>query len=270
MPNVAQRIFDDLLNLEVSVIVKPGMTARKMPAPGHALLDIIGDYDKFLCSVANAVKPHWNPEENPVQVRPSDESPPGTNQPHATSPNRNTDPDGKLREPLRVESVGDVVAEDTFDELRERAVEAEAVWRYAIERDWVAEDDRGTILRRIYRNCDQIKGLLRRGPVREALTKHTVSRDSTEAAELPLTADDLITLRKVWELGVETVVMQTVVQLDGDIVTRIQAGRETAANKSIHDLHRQSVESALVHWQFLGKTLAEFLTSALKGFLTRR
>ena len=59
--NAAQRIFDDLLNLEVSVILKPGMTARKMPAPAHALLDIIGDYDSFLCGAANAVNPHWDP-----------------------------------------------------------------------------------------------------------------------------------------------------------------------------------------------------------------
>ncbi len=246
------------------------MTARKMPTPIHALLDIIGDYDKFLCSVANTVKKHWNPEETPIQVRPSNEPQPGTAQPHSTSPHRNTDPDGKLRRPLRVESVGDVVVEATFDELRERAVEAEAVWRHAIEHEWVVEDATGPILRRVYRNCDQIKSVLRREPIRTLLAEQTLSRDTTEEAELPLTPDELITLRKVWEIGVETVVMQTVVQLDGDIVTRIQAGRETAANRSIHDLHRQSVESALAHWHFLGKTLAEFLTSTLKGFLTRR
>jgi hypothetical protein len=267
--NAAQRIFDDLLSLEVSVILKPGMTARKMPAPAHALLDIIGDYDSFVCGAANAVNPHWDPQQTPIQVRPSNEPAPGTTKPHVTSAHRNTDADGKLRQPLRVESVGDVVSEDTFDELRERAVEAEAVWRYAVQHEWVAEEDRGPILRRIYRNCDQIKGIVSREPVRTVLSTETVSRDRSEAADLPLTSDELITLRKVWEIGVETVVMQTVVQLDGDIVTRIQTGRETAANKAIHDLHRQSVESALSHWHFLGKTVSEFLGSTLKGFFLR-
>jgi hypothetical protein len=255
------------------VILNPGMTARKMPAPGHALLDIIGDYDKFLCRVANTVeKNHWDPKGDPVQVRPSDETVPGTAaQPHVTSPHRKTDANGKLCVPLRKESVGDVVAESTFDELRERAVEAEAVWRHLVTTEGgVIDDATGSILKRIYRNCDQIKGLMRGEAVHKRLSEQTVSRDSTEAAELPLSADEMITLRKAWEIGVETVVMQTVVQLDGDIVTRIQTGRETAANKSIHDLHRQSVESALAHWQFLGKTLAEFLTSTLRGFLTRR
>jgi len=248
------------------------MTARKMPAPGHALLDIIGDYDQFLCSVANEVEDHWKPGKTLIQVRPSVEPVPGTAaQPHVTSPHRQTDSDGTLCHGLRKTSVGDLVAEATFDELRERAVEAEAVCRDVVmNEDGVVEDTTGPILRRIYRNCDQIKGLLRREAVRTHLSERPVTRDSTEAAELPLTADELITLRKVWEIGLETVVMQTVVQLDGDIVTRIQTGRETAANRSIHDLHRQSVESALAHWQFLGKTLAEFLTSTLKGFLTRR
>ena len=247
------------------------MTARKMPAPGHALLDIIGDYDQFLCWVANEVEDHWKPGKTLIQVRPSDEVDRVTTRPHATSPNRRTDLAGELRQSLRVESVGDVVAEATFDELRERAVEAEAVCRYVVtNEDGVVEDTTGPILRRIYRNCDQIKGLLRGEAVRKHLSQRPVTRDSTEAAELPLTADELITLRKVWEIGLETVVMQTVVQLDGDIVTRIQVGRETAANKSIHGLHRQSVESALAHWQFLGKTLTEFLSTTLQGFLNRR
>jgi hypothetical protein len=242
-----------------------------MPAPGHALLDIIGEYDQFLCSVANKVEGHWAPGQTLIQVRPSDEPVPGTTQRHATSPHRNTDEKGELNRPLRKTSVGDLVGEATFDELRERAVEAEAVCRYvATMEDGVVEDATGSILRRIYRNCDQIKGLLRREAVRKHLSERPVTRDSTEAAELPLTADELITLRKVWEVGLETIVMQTVVQLDGDIVTRIQTGHETAASKSIHDLHRQSVESALAHWHFLGKTLAEFLTSTLQGFLTRR
>ena len=29
--DAARRLFDDLLNIEVSIILKPGMTARKMP-----------------------------------------------------------------------------------------------------------------------------------------------------------------------------------------------------------------------------------------------
>lgn len=267
--NAAQRIFDDLLSLEVSVIVKPGMTARKMPAAHHALLDVVGDYDMFLCGVANTLNPRWRPGDDPIQVRPSLEPEPGGGQAQGQSPNRQTDADGKLRKPLRTESVGDVVSEDTFDDLRERAVEAEAVWRVAVEREWVPEDSRGPILRRIYRNCDQIKGIVSRAGVKEVLASNAVNRDQSLATELPLTSDELVTLRKVWEIGVETVVMQTVVQLDGDVVTRIQTGRETVANKAIHDLQRESVESAMSHWHFLGKTVAEFLSTTLRSFFLR-
>src|ERR1700741_3007688 len=51
----AERIFDDLLDLEINVIVKPGMTARKMPETAHALLDLVGDYNVFLCRSAGRI-----------------------------------------------------------------------------------------------------------------------------------------------------------------------------------------------------------------------
>src|SRR5689334_21779996 len=55
----AKNIFDDLLTLEVNVIVKPGMTARKIPNPAQALLDIMSDYDIWLCEFAGRINPLW-------------------------------------------------------------------------------------------------------------------------------------------------------------------------------------------------------------------
>jgi hypothetical protein len=262
----AQRIVDDLLNLEIDVIIKPGMTARKMPEPAQALLDVIGMYDTYLCQVANSLNPRW--EEIgavPVRVRPSEERPPEAG---AASPNRKATPDGRLEYGLRTTSVSDVVSEDTFDALRERAVEAEAVYRHLVGTNSVPEDERGVILTRIYRNCDQIKAMLRR-PEAKAVTARGIDRDSSTVEALPLTSDEVVTVRKVWEIGVETVVMQTVVQLDGDIITRVQRGWEGSANKSVHDLHQEAVGNALRHWQFLVQTVAQFLTSALRDFFVR-
>jgi hypothetical protein len=257
----AQRIVDDLLNLEIDVIVKPGMTARKMPEPAQALLDVIGMYDTYLCQVANSLNPKWQETGSvAVRVRPSDDRP--------ASPNRKATPDGMLEYGLRTTSVDDVVSEDTFDALRERAVEAEAVYRHLVGTNSVPEDERGVILTRIYRNCDQIKAMLRRPEV-QAVTARGIDRDSSTVQTLPLTSDEVVTVRKVWEIGVETVVMQTVVQLDGDIITRVQRGWEASANKSVHDLHQEAVGNALRHWQFLVQTVAQFLTSALRDFFVR-
>jgi len=264
MPSVtdpAQRIVQDLLNLEIDIIIKPGMTARKMPDSAQALLDIVGLYDAYLCQSANTVNPVWDEHGRiPIQVRPSIE----TDRPQ--SRNRQTDPKtGRLTKPLLTASVPDVVAEDTFDVLRERAVEAEAVYRRLVGELWLKEDERGIILTRIYRNCDQIKAMVTR-PEMKAAIGEGVDRDRARTAVLPLTSDEMVTLRKVWEIGVEIVVMQTVIQLDGDIITRIQRGQEAAANKPLHDLHQEAVGNALRHWQFLAQTVAQFLTSTLRSF----
>lgn len=163
-----------------------------------------------------------------------------------------------------VTSPDDVVGFDTFDRLREWAAETAAVARVVTAvTDWPSHAElaaRGVLFKRIYRNCDQLKAILRDLP-HEDEARTRVSKD------LALGSDQLLTLRKIWEVGIETVVMQTVVQLDGDIITRIQEGHTTAASKPIHDLHRDAVESAIRNWQFLGQTVAQFLTSALKKFL---
>ncbi|MCA1672023.1 MAG: hypothetical protein LC799_07420, partial [Actinobacteria bacterium] len=253
------------LNLEIDIIIKPGMTARKMPDPPQALLDIIGWYDSYLCQSGNRIDRIWAQHGRPaVQVRPSTQ--PGLSQ----SPNRQTDPaTGELTAPLRVASVPNAISEDTFDQLRERAVEAEAVHRRLVVEGWAQEDETGVILTRIYRNSDQIKAMMARDEVK-AVTGGGVDRDDAMTRVLPLTSDEVVVLRKIWEIGTETVVMQTVAQLDGDIITRIQRGRETAANKPLHDLHREAVANALEHWQFLAQTVATFLSSVLRGFFLGR
>ena len=253
--DAAKRLFDDLLNIEVSVIVKPGMTARKMPEAPHALLDVIGDYDSYLCVVGNMLNDKWpDPAARPVQVRPSVE-PSDTKKPHPR-----TGWDGRLTKPLRVDSVDDVVSFETFDVLRERAVEAESVYRHFVGWRLVEQDEKGIILKRIFRNCDQIKGILARKEVAAAVGQG-IYRDAAPVPVLPLATDEHINLRKIWEVGVETVVMQSMAQLDGDIITRIQKGRESPSDHAIHELHRQSLESALKHWKFLGETAALFLRS---------
>lgn len=268
--NAAERIFQDLLSLEINIIVKPGMTARKMPAPWYALLDIIGEFDAFLGPVAGDLNRAWSRRGSPpIRVRPPEEEGRSLSQSR-----RRADHEGMLSFPLRYDAVDSVVSVPTLDELRERAVETEAVHRHAVATWGFPSGDRGPILKRIYRNCDQLKGILARPEVADVLDGLSGRSDpgsqaepaTTDEVALPLTSDELVTIRKIWEVGTETVVMQTIVQLDGDLLTRVQAGRETAADQSLHELHRQAVDNAIRNWQFLGQTVASFMTSALRSF----
>jgi hypothetical protein len=99
-------------------------------------------------------------------------------------------------------------------------------------------------------------------------TSKDLTRQATKARVMQLSADDVLIVRKVWEVGTESIAMQTVAQIDGDVVTRIQAARATLADQPIHDLHREAVGNAMKHWQFLVETLVTITTKAA-GFLFR-
>jgi hypothetical protein len=260
--DTGRQIFEDLLTLEISVVIKPGMTARKMPEPPHALLDSIGDYDGYLRPMAVQLNKAWGERGQPeIQVRPPSTGP-------APIPNhRLTDSDGMLRKKpdapfLPVDSVNDAVDVKTFDILRERAVAFEAVYRYAVAHGWRDDDGSGVILKRIYRNCDQIKEILRRRNILD----NGFDRFNPQIPDLKLDQGELLTVRKMWEVGVEAIVMQSSAQLDGDIITKIQEARQLTLSQPVHDLHREAMESSLKHWEFLIQTAIQFMSSAVQSF----
>ncbi|MFF5295908.1 hypothetical protein [Paractinoplanes globisporus] len=129
----------------------------------------------------------------------------------------------------------------TFAALRERAVRAEAAHRRL-----KGTDERAVILRRIHRNCEQIEGVLARGR--------------------PYTAEDIVLVRKIWEIGVGVIVMQTVIQLDGDVVTRVCPGG-AAWELPLHELHRASVRAAVGYWNVLFGLFAHFTAGTVRSFL---
>jgi len=261
LPTTAiQRIIEDLLCIEVNVIIKPGMTARKMPEPHQALLDVAGDYDRFLRERARPLNQKWREAgHEPVTVR----------DPGAPPQYSEAGDDGCLHNDLRTDPIPtSKVKIETFGELRERAVEAEAVQRHLQQRGPGLDNEDPIIFRRIYRNCDQIKGIICRRDVKQVIDLG-IGRDSAPDVSLPLTSRDIIILRKVWEVGVESVDMQTVAQLDGDIVTRINRAHADASNTALHRLHQATVETTLEHWQFLFQTIVQFGSKALQSFLSR-
>jgi hypothetical protein len=58
--------------------------------------------------------------------------------------------------------------------------------------------------------------------------------------------------------------MQTVVQLDGDFVTRLNEAYTSEERQPIRDLHAASVTGALEHWRFLVDTFVTVTTKALR------
>jgi hypothetical protein len=58
-------------------------------------------------------------------------------------------------------------------------------------------------------------------------------------------------VRKAWELGLEQVLMQTIVQLDGDVVTRMTPDVAQGLYPDLNDLHLEGVTKGISVWTLL-------------------
>jgi hypothetical protein len=83
---------------------------------------------------------------------------------------------------------------------------------------------------------------------------------------LRLQPDDLTMVCKMWEVGVEKVVMQSVIQLDGDVITRIQRRYAEQDQRHVFEFHKMSVDLSVRFWGVMANTVAVFLGS-LVGIL---
>jgi len=146
-----------------------------------------------------------------------------------------------LKEPVKDRT------KESFDKLRE-AAEIDPDFEASEAPESTPGSARAVILRRIWRNCWELSRILNQPGNK-------------------LAPDDLLAVRKIWEVGTEVIVMQTVVQLDGDIVTRIDRAHVGSSNAPVQQLHKAALETAMRHWQFLFETLATLATDTFKSFL---
>lgn len=92
-----------------------------------------------------------------------------------------------------------------------------------------------------------------------------------ERPPFPLTVDELVTIRKAWEIGTEVVAMQTVIQLDGDVVTRVNPEYATAEKEDeiIRTIHSDSVKVSVGYWHQLVGLVKDFFENIIKVFLRK-
>lgn len=133
--------------------------------------------------------------------------------------------------------------------------------------------DRGHwLVRRIELNSVRIVGILQAlaGPDKEGCDANDCGRRALNGPDKPppmaLGPADLVRIRKIWELGCEQIVMQTIVQLDGDVVTRLSGGIEGEQHRIIHRVHADGVRVATESWQYLVETVTGLSKSFLGWF----
>jgi hypothetical protein len=234
-----------LLNIEVNTIIRDNMTAEPMPPLPHALLDIAADYARELCSLGVDLAAYFaTPLADPTTIAPAWLDNPG--------------------------SVSDVltVSADTFDRLRWSAKNASRAQGPQAARIPPAKR---VLLDRIVNNCDAIKEMFKRfgpsmnqfiGKTRVELVGMTIQRNS-----YVVQVDDLIALQKMWDIGVEEIVAQTVVHVTGDITMRVQDAFGRPGSETLFAIHRQSVDVSVACWHYLLDAVREIAGATIRVLL---
>lgn len=217
----AMDILRDATSLEINTIVAETITGRKMPTPPHALVEIARAFrDKLECL---GVKP---PQE---------------------------------WEGLNFGSF------DSFDALRDAAnTEIKGMFRDSagecrqLDAD---EQARGAMLCRIRDMSDQAKDIMRAAERKNPETwRNNYPREQIvkKNIEIELDYEQMIELRKIWEIRTEVIAMQTVIQLDGDVVTRVLPEYAREGWEALRAMHYKGVRTATSFWRGLVDLVAAF------------
>jgi hypothetical protein len=236
-----------LLNIEVNTIVRDNMTGEPMPALPHALLDIAQSYADTLSDVGVDMPDYFKP---------------GAPDPATTAPRWVPAPAASVGSSLTVSS-------DTFSRLRWAAQWALVASSPPAPRMGQAQS---VLLDRIVNNSDAIKEIFKRfdpavvqqfvGKTRAQLAADTIRADTYAVAP-----DDLILLQKMWDIGMEEIVAQTIVHVTGDVTTRIQSALRGAGSESLFAIHRQSIDVSVASWEYLLDAVREIAGTTVRVLL---
>ncbi len=83
--------------------------------------------------------------------------------------------------------------------------------------------------------------------------------------DLELNAAQIGLIRKVWEIGTERIVMQTVISVDGDITTRLAERFALDYNREVLNIHQDAVSHAVGFWSSLARIISEFAGKLFPG-----
>lgn len=228
-----RRIANDLTKLEINTIMNDQLSGRKLPGLEEAFLDIAIDYTKWLADNvgSNALPNQAELERLRSEIRQ-----------HI----------GQNISTKEIASKYEASGKQILEKIKSAAqatVDDEEVMAA------LAKESKDVIPNRIVENITILIDLLER-----------YQQGSGDGLSAELAASDALALRKIWEIGTQVVLMQTVIQLDGDVITYIR-NRNVASDAMLQRLHQSSVQTATDSWQFLVKTVGSAASNLVGVFV---
>ena len=263
----------DLLHLETNTIVADGITGRKMPSYPHALLDVAHRYLNFLeREFKLELKKYWYVARD------------GQDEEQKRKKLKHPDPEvapafKKDAEALWTKEVKNDV--DTFMRLHFAAAYVLNHPKEAKDAGFPVTERTRPIVVRIKRNCDALIAIVeelmllkREEPGGDGSRKPFLGKSRRELASVrgfpPRPPTELtIRLRKIWDIGTDEIIMQTVLQLDGDVVNRIKRDFDLEKNAPLWNTHQRIVVLGIENWQKMFELLLGLIGSAFKALLGR-
>jgi hypothetical protein len=257
----------DLINIETNTVLSSGITGRKMPAYPHALQDIIGKFANFMADeVGIDVDKFCQQFDEGVRQRASRPDDPDSASLENDQAARAIEPDfsvGSYCTPL-----------------------PNGPWSFYLLR-WLAAnalrqterrlpEQQASMLTRIRVNSDHLKIVTRElkklgggnpyiGVTRDAILALEANTGGAMPAIPPAPPEALTMIRKIWDIGVDSIVFQTVQQLDGDVIFRVRSGLDLSKRQVLLEAHQQACNVAMSYW----RSMFELIAALVSGLADR-
>ena len=245
----------DLFNIEVNTILASGITGRKMPTWPIALIEIAEVYCRYLTGTACLdLAAFWQVTEQDrlAALRPGFAPTAAPMDPEALQTSELTF--------MRLRYAAQAV-------LKNRAAAADAGFPIDLKRR--------EILYRIMRNADQLKAVVQVLRGKNAYTpflgksRLDIIEGSGTGAVPPAPTEIAVRIRKIWDIGTDEIVLQTVVQLDGDVISRVKQDFDMVRQKPLWDAHQEHVRFGVAYWKDLFEILATLVGDAFSRLFGR-
>jgi hypothetical protein len=262
----------DLINIETNTVISAGITGRKMPAYPHALQDVLGKYANFL-----AYQVGINVDGFCDAFRERFGYPPLPGAPAVAVPD---DPDkANFENDQRARGI-----EVDFSGGRFSTPLTNGPWSFYLMR-WLAAnalaqkriaEEIVSIVTRIQVNSDHLKIVSRqleelgpggRNPYIGVTREQILHMEANPARpDLPPAAPEALTMiRKIWDIGADLIVFQTVQQLDGDVIFRVRRSMDLTKRPGLLEAHQEACKIAMVYW----RSMFELIAALISGLADR-
>jgi len=257
----------DLINIETNTVLSSGITGRKMPNYPHALQDIIGKFANFMADeVGIDVDKFCQQFDEGVRQRASRPDDPDSASLENDQAARAIEPDfsvGSYCTPLPN-------GPWSFYLLRWLAANALSQTQRRLP------EQQASVLTRIRVNSDHLKIVTRElkklgggnpyiGVTRDAILALDAKTGATVPAIPPAPLEALTMIRKIWDIGVDSIVFQTVQQLDGDVIFRVRSGLDLSKRQVLLEAHQQACNVAMSYW----RSMFELIAALVSGLANR-